>query len=265
MKTSVDQPNDKATGPLQILTRIKKIQTPMQNVQAFLLKMLRQYRAADKVGVSLGVMESSSSFSDHLNWNHVIEELDEKKENLDAAGKSQLHEFLNYLETTVNSFEKKIVVNIQKVRDQWMRKVLLLDLLVVAIVSALITVIVFYSGLTVNEEIVVSAFSNRPLFYSLVLVIVLILAFLFHCFIRRRTMLSMLDDNNALAAGMSMAMALQKNARLRHSVFRPMPVGWNVIQKIRLSRMKTQLAKLRRQLEEVVLDYPDKSELNKGS
>lgn len=252
---------DKAPGSLQIIRHIKKIETPMKDVRDILIRILKQYQVADKMGVSLGVLDKTSSFSDHVSWCPVIAKLDKKKESLDESSKSYLRESLNYLENIVVSFEENVVMEILKFRDQWMKKVLLIDFLVVAIVAIALAATVFFSEFQLSEAVIMSALSERPFFYVLTMIMVLVAGFLLHCYIRKKVLNSMLNKNlNSLAPGMSMMRALQKNTRLRHSVFRPTPVGWNVFQKIRLNALVAQVEKLKQQLAEMLSQNTDNEE-----
>jgi len=256
-----DKTTDKAPGSLQIISHIKKTDTPLLDVRDILIKILKQYQAADKIAESLGVLDKASSFSDHVSWCPVIAKLDKKKESLDESGKSCLRESLNYLENTVVSFEENIVMEIMKLRDQWMKRVLLFDGLVVAMVAIALAAAVFFSGEQLNQTVVMSALSERPYFYVLAMLMTLLAGFLMHCFFRKIVINNMLDKNlNSLAPGMSMMRALQKNTRLRHSVFRPSPVGWNMFQKLRLNAVVAQVEKLKQQLADILAQNTDEKE-----
>ena len=248
-----DKAADKTPGSIQIIRHIKKTESPMVDVRDILIKILKQYQAADKIGMSLGVLDKTSSFSDHVSWCPVIAKLDKKKESLDESSQSHLRESLNYLENIVVTFEKNVVMEIMKFRDQWMKRVLLIDFLVVLVIALALAAAVFFSGGQLNEAVVRSALIERPYFYALSLLMALLIGFFLHCFIRKKVITNMLDKNqNSLSPGMSMVRALQKNTRLRHSIFRPTPVGWNVFQKIRLNAVVAQVEKLKQQLSEVL-------------
>jgi len=256
-----DKAADKMPGSLQIIKHIKKTDTPLVDVRDILIKILKQYQAADKIGISLGVLDKFSSFSDQVSWCPVIAKLDKKKESLDESSKSHLHESLNYLENIVVSFEENTVMEIMKFRDQWMRRVLMVDMLMVAVVIITLATAVFFSGGQFNEVVVMTALSERPLFYALSMVMVLVIGFFLHCVIRKKVINNMLDRNpGSLTPGMSMMRALQKNTRLRHSIFRPTPVGWNLIQKARLNAVVAKVERLKQQLSEVLARNADDTE-----
>jgi len=265
MTVCSDKNNDNTSGSLQILRHVKKIDTPMRDVRDLLAKILKQYHTVDKVGASLGVLDKTSSFSDHVSWCPVIAKLDRKKETLDETSKSHIADSLSYLEHVVGSFEEKVVTEIQAFRDQWMKKVLLIDALSVMLVVILAAVYIVLSGVTLNRDLLANVVQERPYFYAISTVLVLLAGFLFHCFVRKRVIKNMLGkDINSLNPGMSMALALKKNSRLRHSVFRPAPVGWNMMQRIRLRAVTLQINKLKQQMAEVLSQYTQekKSESN---
>lgn len=255
-----DKNTDKTPGSVQIIRHIKKVDTPLLDVRDILVKILKQYQAADKIGVSLGVLDNASSFSDHVSWCPVVAKLDKKKESLDESGQSHLRESLTYLENLVVSFEENVVMEIMKFRDQWMKRVLLFDVLAIVAMALVLAVAVFFSGGELNKTVVISALSERPYFYALVMFMALVAGFLLHCFFRKKVINSILDKNlNSLAPGMSMARALHKNTRFRHSIFRPSPVGWNMFQKIRLNSVVAQVEKLKQQLTEILSQNTDKA------
>ena len=58
-------------------------------------------------------------------------------------------------------------------------------------------------------------------------------------------------------AGMSLIKSLIRNARIRNSIFRPVPVGWNFYQRQRLDAISNMTLILREKLAEVFDNYSD--------
>jgi len=259
MSICTDKNNDKDPGSLKILRHIKKADTPMHDVRDLMVKILRQYQAVDKVGRSLGVLDKQSSFSDHVSWCSLVGKIDQKKEILDEAGKSQLVETLEYLGSVSDSIGKKVIREIQQLRDKWMRKVLLIDFSVVLLLAALVALMLFWTGVKIDKQMLINVVEIRPIFYTLSTVIVVSLVYLLHQFVRKTVINNMLDKNlGSLMPGMSLSKALLLNTRGRHSVFRPVPVGWNFLQKIRLAKARSKIEKMRQQMIEVLDHYPSK-------
>lgn len=254
---------DKEPGSLQILRHIKKAETPMQDVRDFLINVLKQYQSADKVGRALGVLDKSSSFSDHVSWCSLVAKIDQKKDSLDESGKSNLIESLDYLDKITTSISQNVVNEIQKTRDKWMVNVLLLDLFVIVVMAALAMLMMLWSGVNFSADNLVAVIAYRPVFYTLSAVILISVLFVLHFLFRRRVISGMLEKNQkVLYPGMSMMRALLRNTRARHSIFRPEPVGWNLFQKKRLQHIASRIKVLREQMADVLSHYSDKTVAN---
>ena len=255
MSICADKHNE--PGSLQILRHIKKADTPMQDVRDLMVKILKQYQSMDKIGRSLGVLEKNASFSDHVSWCSLVAKLDQKKETLDEAAKSHLVESLDYLGRLSSSIRQQVVDKIQKVRDRWMYKVLFIDMAALVLLVTVIMLALFWSGMSINDLQVVAALQQRPVFFGLSITLSLVLVYVVHLFVRRRVIENILEKNQGLLLpGMSLSRALKMNARSRHSIFRPEPVGWNFFQRKRLTTVATKVDKLRQQMIDVLEQYP---------
>jgi len=250
--------NESVSNSKQIYTHVKKSKTAMPEVQELMLNILKQYQQVDKVGYSLGVMDRSSSFSDAVSWCSVIGKLDHNKKELDNTCKEHLTESVDYLEELNALLENNIVPKIQKYRDKWMRRVLVWDLLLVSIMFVLVFLGLLRVGITPESEMLYGFVLQRPLFFTLTGILVVALVLQFHFYIRNRVVNNLLEKLDIkLPPGMSLKKSLLVNARLRHSIFRPDPVGWNLIQKMRLKTVVAKTAAIRQQLATVLDKYSD--------
>lgn len=249
---------DNTASSDQVIAHIKKSVTPMHDVQKLMLSILKQYQQVDKVGVALGVMDRSASFADSVSWCSIVGKLDHNKDTLDKVSKKQLSESVDYLENLMGSFNEKVVSQIQKYRDKWMRRVLLWDLFVVSLLSVFLLGALFLSGVNVSRDVLFEFVQQRPLFLLLSVITIVAASIQFHFFVRRKVIENMLEKNeDKLPPGMSLLKALIYNSRIQHSIFRPEPVGWTFLQKFRLKSITTKLKGLRLQMTDVLANYPD--------
>lgn len=249
---------DNVASSDQIVAHIKKSTTPMQDVQKLILNILKQYQQADKMGTALGVMEKSASFADSISWCSIVGKLDHNKKSLDEVSKNQISASIDYLENLVASFNEKVISQIQRYRDKWMRRVLLWDLIVATLLFSSLFGIMFWSGVSVSRGLLFEFYQQRPLFLLLSAIVVISASLQFHFFIRRKVIDKMVERNeDKLPPGMSLLKALLHNSRIQHSIFRPDPVGWNLLQKNRLRSVTSKITGLREQMTEVLDGYPD--------
>lgn len=253
--------NDKHGKPStsrQIFVHVRESETPMRDVRDLMLDILRQYQEADKMGVSLGVMDKSSSFTDAISWCAILGKLDHARDSLDKVSKEHLVKSVDYLDELATSFNEKVVMQIQQCRDKWMKRVLLWDLSVVVLLVLAIVGGIFWSGAGFNSDTFLQSIQQRPFFFGLIAVSGIGLVMGLHYVIRRVVLSNMLEKmEDKLPAGMSLQKALTRNARIQHSIFRPDPVGWNLRQRKRLQAITDILAELREQLSTVLANYPD--------
>lgn len=242
----------------QIIAHVKKSTTPMHDVQKLILNILKQYQQVDKMGAALGVMEKSASFADSISWCSIVGKLDHNKEELDKVSKNQISGSIDYLDNLIVSFNEKVISQIQRYRDKWMRRVLLWDLLVATLLLSSLFGLLFWSGVSVSRGLLFEFFQQRPLFLMLSAIVVISASLQFHFFIRKKVIDKMVEKNeDKLPPGMSLLKALLHNSRIQHSIFRPDPVGWNLLQKNRLRSVASKVKGLREQMIKVLDDYPD--------
>lgn len=250
--------HDKPSTSRQIFVHVRESETSMRDVRDLLLEILMQYQQADKLGFSLGVLDKSSSFSDAISWCAIIGKMDHAKNSLDKVSKEHLVKSVDYLDELTRTFNEQVVLQIQQYRDKWMRKVLVWDLLIFGLLVLAISGGLYWSGVEFNSETYLGLIQQRP--FSSILMAVLGIGLLvgFHFVIRRVVINNMLEKmENKLPPGMSLLKALIRNTRIRHSIFRPDPVGWNFRQRKRLKTITDKLVELREQLAGVLANYPD--------
>lgn len=253
-----DKHHDKPSSCRQLFVHVRESETPMRDVRNLLLEILLQYREIDKVGFSLGVLDKSASFTDEVSWCAILGKMDHKRDSLDKVSKQQLGYSVDHLGEIINNLNEKVISQIQHYRDKWMKQVILWDVLFFSLILGVIISSVYLSGVSVTTESVSEFIMQRPFFTVIATLSVIGVLTGVHFFIRRLVLNYLLDNiEDKLLPGMSMARALRRNARIRHSIFRPEPVGWNFSQRNRLKTITEKLADIREQLSLVLDNYPD--------
>ena len=249
---------DKPSTCRQIYLHIKRTDTPMEDVKKLMMDILSQYQEADKLGSSLGVLEKTSSFSDAVSWCSIIGKLDHKKESLDKTSKEHLVQSVDYLDQLVTSFDKKVISKIQSYRDRWMWQVMLWDLLLMVLVFVVAMAGLHYSGFGFKGENISAAMQYRPVFFTVSIFAFLLLLLKVHFSIRRVVIQKIIKNSkDKLPPGMSLMKSLVRNIRVRHSIFRPYPSGWGLLQRLRLMAIMKKIKVLREDLARVLAHYSE--------
>lgn len=258
MSICKDGHHGKASTSRQIYNHVKKTETPMHDVRELMLNVLSQYQKADKIGFSLGVLDKNGSFTDSVSWCSIIGKMDHHKQNLDETSKEQLVKLVGYLDELTNTFDEQVILPIQKYRDRWMMKVILWDLLAFGLLAVAVVGGLYWSGAEFDKAYYLDLIQQRPLFLSLSAIIGVAAFGSFHLFIRRIVKNNMIEAiEEKLPTGMSLIKALTRNTRIRHSIFRPIPVGWSFSQRQRLKAISNMMLLLREQLADVLDNYSD--------
>lgn len=258
MSICKDSHNGKASTSRQIFNHVKKTETPMHDVRDLMLSALLQYQKADKIGLSLGVLDDKASFTDSVSWCSIVGKMDHHKQSLDATSKEQLSKLVGYLDELSNTFDERIIQPIQKHRDRWMKKVIMWDVLALVAFAVTITAVFLLSGNKLTSASVSELIQQRPIFFSLMTIAAVTAFISLHFSIRRSVINNMIDSiEEKLPLGMSLKKSLTRNARIRHSIFRPNPVGWGFSQRQRLQSISDTALELEGRLSEVLSNYQD--------
>lgn len=250
--------SDKDATSRQIIKHIKKIETPMHDVRELMIDIVTQYQKMDKLAYALGVFDTRASFIDSLSWCSIVGKMDHHKQSLGKSGRDQLAGLLNYLDELTDSFSEAVISKIQHYRDRWMRQVLFVNFITLAVVASIFVAGLYATGIGLDKALFIESIQQRPFFYILFSIALLLSLFIFHFIIRRiilRSLLDKLDDK--LPKGMSLSKALTNNARARHSIFRPNPVGWNYYQEKIMVSILDDLTLLREKLGTVLAGYSE--------
>lgn len=258
MSICKDSHHGKESTSRQIFNHVRKNETPMHDVRDLMLSVLSQYQKADKIGLSLGVLDDKASFTDSVSWCSIVGKMDHHKKSLDAKSKEQLAKLVGYLDELSDTFDERVIQPIQKHRDRWMKKVILWDVLVLVIFALTITAALLLSGNNLSSASINEVIQQRPIFLSLVVITGVLTYISIHFLIRRSVINKMIDSlEEKLPTGMSLKKSLTRNARGWHSIFRPNPVGWGFSQRLRMRSLSDKALELEGRLTEVLSNYQD--------
>ncbi len=253
-----DKHHDKPSTSRQLFSHVKKSETTMHDVRDLMLDILVQYQKVDKVGFSLGVLDKSASFSDKVSWCSIIGKLDHHKQTLDKMSKDDFVKLVDYLDELTATFSEKVVLKIQQYRDLWMKRVLMWDLLIFVLILFGAAAGLYWSGVGFDSGSYIDFIKQRPAFSSLIALAGVAILLMSHFLTRRTVINNILSDiEDEFPAGMSLANALNSNARIRHSIFRPTPVGWSFLQRQRIEAISQKLLDIRDKLADVLANYTD--------
>jgi len=250
--------NAKEATSRQILKHIRKIETPMHDVRDLMVNIVQQYQQVDKVGYALGLFDKSASFIDSMSWCSIVGKMDHHKDTLNKNNKEHLTKLVSYLSDLTETFEENVVEKIQHYRDIWMKKVLLWDVAIIAILAAIMTLMFYSLNFSLDKNTIYNTLLSRPFFYSIIVVSVVFAFIVLHTLIRNKVAKKMLDDmNDNLPQGMSLTKSFSNNIKLKYSIFRPTPVGWNFWQQKRIHAVSSNLENLHDKLNTVLISYKD--------
>jgi len=170
-------------------------------------------------------------------------DLEEIKSRMAEVSVERVYRIIGALENTANQIESHAIPRINEARDSWMKKVLLFDGISYAIILALLGWASvqggYWAGGGLSTEWLASL-SERPALMVVVIIAILGGAAIIHFFIRKRVARSIARRLSRIEGPGNIAAAFLKNARWRHSIFRPFAVGWtrgsrNILEKVRVA------------------------------
>lgn len=211
----------------QIKRQLKSINTDEANIKQSLFDFIEQFECLDKIAKSIGLLKNNFSFVNRVSWDLVLS-------TLAASSKSKDEEInLKDISETVfqsfNQFENEIIPKLQKLRNNWMTEVILIEVVILGLVALVFSGITHVLGLWSLSNI---SFSMQPLLYerpifSFITVFVLFVAFVglhfnTRSFVARQTVRKLKKENSEF----DLVRAFLKNTGFMHSVFSPNIVGF---------------------------------------
>ncbi len=258
MSVCNEKNQDKKATSRHLISHIQKIETPMHDVRDFMVKLVKQYQKIDKIGYALRLFDRTSSLIDNVSWCSIVGKMDHHKDTLSETSKGHLTELVSYLDELANTFNTSVILKIQQYRDKWMLQVILWDLVALLSFVALVITVFYTYGSGFEAGSIKELIQYRPLFFILGISTIILLSIVMHFIIRGirlKVILDKLDDS--LPKGMSLSKALNYNARAYFSVFRPVPAGWNFLQRKRLQSISNDMEILQEDLGTILARYSD--------
>jgi hypothetical protein len=169
-------------------------------------------------------------------------DLEEIKSRMSEVSVERVYRIIGALENMANQIEQQAVPKINQARDQWMKRVLLFDGIILAVIIAILAWGGFEAGYWgqggVSTPEWMLNLGDRPVLLVVIVLAVLGVWGVIHFFIRNKVAKRIARHLARIEGPGSISAAFLKNTRWRHSIFRPIAVGWtrgsrNLIEKVR--------------------------------
>jgi len=210
----------------QVKKQLKSIQTDKPDIKHRLLDLIEQFQCLDHIAQSIGLVKEGFSFVNRVSWKSVLSSL-EKNEN--TSEDIKLNDIVETISQSTQQLEKELVPKLQKIRNNWMLEVLLIEFVFLGGLTLVIAGVTHSQGLWnwSNFSISLQPFLyERPVFSLLSGIILLVAFVMFHFNIRRFVAKQVVKKINRKFSEFDLAAAFLKNTRIQHSIFRPNIIGW---------------------------------------
>jgi len=169
-------------------------------------------------------------------------DLDEIKSRMSEVSVERVYRIIGALENTANQIEQQAIPKINEARNSWMKRVLIFEAIIFTLIAALLVWGSFEAGYWMEDGFTppdwLINLADRPLLLAVIVLGLLGLWGVIHFFIRNKVAKRIARRLSRVEGPGSIAAAFLKNTRWRHSIFRPLTVGWtrgsrNLIEKVR--------------------------------
>jgi len=166
----------------------------------------------------------------------------------------RVYRIIGSLESLANQIEQQAVPQLQLALQRWRKRVLIADLLVfIPIITGIIVLTVmagYWDGFTFNPPWLASLKENQWLGIG-ALIVVLLLAFMLHQFIRAKLVNGVAKKLSAENPYGNLVNAFHKSTRWWRSIFRKNPAGWS-------NRVHKRLDRIRHDIDQFVQTLNDR-------
>ena len=211
----------------QIKRQLKSINTDEANIKQRLFDFIEQFEFLDKIAKSIGLVKNEFSFANRVSWDPILSALSVSSKNKDEI--ISLKNISEKVSQSSNQLENEIIPKLQKLRNNWMIKVVLIEFVVLGLLALVFASITHVLGLWSLSNI---SFSVQPLLYerpifSFIIVCVLFVGFVglhfsTRAFVARKTVRKLKKENSEF----DLVSAFLKNTGFMHSIFSPDIVGF---------------------------------------
>ena len=214
----------------QVKRQLKSIDTVKSDIKHSLLDFVEQIQCLDHVVQSIGLMKEGFSFINKISWDTIFSKLEKTDKNSPNLGYVELKDISETILRSSNQLENELVPQLQKLRNNWMLDVLLIEFVFLSLLTLAVAGITHIQGLWDLSHI---SFSIQPFLYERPIFSLLAAVFLFagfvwiHFSIRHFVAGQLVKKLSKEISEFDLTGAFLKNTRMRHSIFRPDIIGWN--------------------------------------
>lgn len=211
----------------QVKRQLKSIDTDKPDIKHSLLNFVEQFKCLDHIAESIGLVKGGFSFVNRISWNTIMSTLAASEK--DKAEEIKLKDISETILQSSNQLENEIVPKLQRVRNNWMIDVILIEFIILGLACLAIAGVTHVMGVWNLSTI---SFSVQPFLYerpvfSFLIAFVLFISFVVMHFSTRgfvagQVVKKLKEENSEF----DLAGAFLKNTGFIHSIFRPDIVGF---------------------------------------
>ncbi|GMR16086.1 MAG: hypothetical protein BMS9Abin31_0391 [Gammaproteobacteria bacterium] len=219
----------------QVKRQLKSISTDKSDIKHSLLNLVEQFQCLDHIAESIGLVKEGFSFVNCVSWKTILSKLATSSK--DEAEEIKLKDISETISQSSNQLENEIVPQLQRLRNNWMIEVILIEFVVLGLVGLAIAGVTHVLGLWSLSNISFSVqpfLYERPVFSLLTVFVLFISFFAMHFSTRGFVAGQIVRKLNKENSEFDLASAFLKNTRVQHSIFRPDIIGWGWINRKRL-------------------------------
>ena len=211
---------------VQVKRQLQSINTDKPDIKNGLLNVVERFQCLDHIAKSIGLIKEGFSFVNRVSWKTVLSKLEKTD---DESEDIKLNDIIETISQSSDQLENELIPQLQKVRNNWMIKVILIEFVFLGLLSLAIAGITHVQGLwsLSNFSISLQPFLyERPAFSLIIGVLLLISFIMLHFNIRDFVAGQLVRKLNKESSEFDLAGAFIKNTRIQHSIFRPDIIGW---------------------------------------
>lgn len=213
----------------QVKRQLKSVDIDKPEIKHRLLNFVEQIQILDHVTKSVGLVKEGFSFINRIPWNTIFSKLEATDKDSAKLEEVELKDISKTIFQSYNQLENELVPQLQKLRNNWMLEVLLIEFVFLSLLTLAVAGITHIQGVWDLSHI---SFSLQPVLYERPIFSLLTGVFLFvgfvwiHFSIRYFVAEQFVRKLRKEVSEFDLVNAFLKNTRMRHSIFRPDIIGW---------------------------------------
>ena len=219
----------------QLRRKLESLDTDKSEVKRSLLNFVEQFQFLDQVTEKIGLKVNDFSFVNRVSWDEILSKLTNGK-NV-TAEEIKLDNIKAALAQSEEQLVNELVPKLQRVRNNWMLEVILIDFVTLALLTLVVAGVTHIQGLWDLSTIsfpVQTLLYERPIFSFTILIFGFVSFFGLHFKVRHFVAQQLVNKLSNEKPEFNFAEAFLKNTRIWHSIFRPDIIGWNGVVKNKL-------------------------------